>query len=285
MNDDQHTRVDNAIGEEMDIEHKSGNTYRVKDKYDVDPVNKTCECPDHEYRGYICKHLHRVNIELFLENIEQPDDGNEVTRPNPLEPLYERVPDSLQAMEQWVCWVNQRDDNPDHEKDWTKVPIDVTSGGYASSTDSDTWTTFEEARHYDADAETERTDGIGICVSEDDDLIGIDIDDCRDPDSGELVAGVADLIEKIGSYTEVSPSGTGLRVFVRGEWPVGSNQTDAIAGKGVELEVYEWGRYLTVTGYHVDGTPKDVTDDEDTIDLFAEIMDPSYGLEVEETDA
>jgi hypothetical protein len=279
MNSDQHTRAENAISDDMEIEHLGDDEYRVKD-YDVNPVEGTCSCPDHEYRGYQCKHILRTALEIQWGNIPEPGTEERATRPNPLQPLYDRVPDTLTAMNHWVCWANQRDSDPSHEKDWTKVPIDVNDGGFASSTDPDTWTTFEEARHYDED-DTERTDGVGFVVSEDDPIIGIDIDDCRDPDTGELVDGVKGIADRVGSYMEVSPSGTGLRIFVKGDWPIGENQSDRISGGGVSLEVYEWGRYLTVTGYHIDGTPPDITDDQDTIDHFAEIIDPSYGLEAE----
>lgn len=276
MNEDQYNRAKNSISEEMEIEHLGDGEYEVKGKYVVNPIENTCECPDHEYRGYTCKHLLRLALEIQWENVPAPGSEKKATRPNPLQPLYERVPDTLTSMDHWVCWVNQRDSNPDHEKDWTKVPIDVNDGGFASSTDSDTWTTFEEAKHYDGHDTSDRTDGVGFVVSEDDPIIGIDIDDCRDPDSGELHEGIADIVDSIDSYMEVSPSGTGLRIFVKGDWPLGENQSDLIAGEGVSLEVYEWGRYLTVTGYHIDGTPTDVTESQSTIDFFASIIDPGY---------
>lgn len=271
MNEDQFNRAKSAITEEMEVEHIDGSEYRVKDKYVVDVHARTCECPDNQYRDNVCKHLSRTQLEILWQTVPEPGDSS-VDVPDPLTPIYDNVPAELTAMEQWVCWDYQRDDVDSHAKDWTKVPISV-HGGFGSSTDSDTWTDFDEAVDYDADT-YDSTDGIGIVVSKNDDLIGIDIDDCRDPDSGEVVDEVQDLIDQTGSYTEVSPSGTGLRTFVFAEdgWPVGANQTDEIGGDGVELEVYEWGRYLTVTGYHVEGTPESVTDDDDTVELFADVM-------------
>lgn len=275
MNNDQQKRAQTAAKEDMDIEHLGGNEYQVKGKYLVNPVKNTCECPDHDYRGYTCKHILRTALEIQLRNLPQPGGSDEVTKPNVLKPQYDNVPRVLKDLDQWVCWAMKRDEKESHEKDWTKVPVDANNGKFASSTDSETWTTFGQARKVDTD-EHISTDGIGFVVHRDDALIGIDIDDCRDPETGELVEGVDDLISSIGSYTEISPSGTGLRVFVFGEWPIDKNQSDLIAGDGTSVEVYEWGRYLTVTGYHVEGTPTDIEWSDDTIDLFARIMDTTY---------
>ena len=276
MNENQQSRADTAVDENMDVEHLDGNKYEVKGKYEVDPIEKTCECPDWDYRVDHCKHLVAVYLEWQMENVTPPQSGGNdgLTRPQPLVPIYDRVPEYLTSRPQWVCWEYQNVSDEGGEKDWTKVPIDANSGGFGSSTDEETWTDFAAARDYD-EADTDRTDGVGFCVNEDDDLIGIDIDDCRDRETGEIDEPIQDVVEKVGSYCEVSPSGTGLRIFVRGEWPLESNQTDLIAGDA-ELEVYEWGRYLTVTGYHVDDTPTEVTDDTDTIDQFASIMEPGY---------
>lgn len=279
MNSDQQTRIAAAVNEEMTIDHLGGSTYEVKGKYEVDTENKTCDCPDHQYRNYVCKHILRTTLEITWGNVPAPESEETTTRPNPLVPMYENVPQYLVDRDHWVCWVNQRDSDPDHAKDWTKVPLDVNTGGFGSSTNPETWTDFESAVEYDSTTR-ERTSGIGFVVSESDDIIGIDIDDCRDPDSGEVLDEVADIFEHVGSYAEVSPSGTGLRIFVRGKWPEGiGNQTDLIAGDGVTLEVYEWGRYLTVTGYHLDGTPTDVVPDTHTIEFFAGIVDPTYEVD------
>src|SRR5690606_37395450 len=103
----------------------------------------------------------------------------------------------------------------------TKVPFQV-NGILASSTDPRTWTTFSGAikalklsRGGD-----DAYDGIGYVFSADDGLIGIDLDDCVDPETRKIAAWAKEIIELVGpTYAEVSPSGTGVKLWVRGELP------------------------------------------------------------------
>ena len=283
MKPEQLTRATNAVNEDMEVSYdEKEDAYLVKRKYVVDLDEMSCDCPDHEYRSQVCKHLIRVQLEVLHGNV--PEQGTEETgdsptpRPMALTPVYDNVPDALVSEEQWVCWAYKRDSEPTHAKDWTKVPINVKTGGFGSSTKSSTWVTFDDARHLDAHDTSKRTDGVGFVVSDEDAFVGIDIDNCRDADTGEIDEPVFDLLRDVNSYTEVSPSGTGLRIFVKGSWPSGiGHQTDLIAGEDTELEVYETGRYLTVTGHHVSMTPNEVRECEETIELFAHIMDPGRG--------
>lgn len=173
-------------------------------------------------------------------------------RPAPLNVQIENVPDTLTDKDQWVCWRYEFDDDRD---EWTKIPVDV-SGGFASSTDPDTWVSFQEAADHHTDESTD-TDGIGFVATEGDMIVGGDLDDCRDPDSGELEDWAADVLEAVDTYAEVSPSGTGLRWFGVGRMPDGKTRS-GIEGAEGHFEMYQEGRYLTVTGHHADLTPSDV---------------------------
>lgn len=148
----------------------------------------------------------------------------------------EPLPDTLVEMSQWVCWREQ-----DRDGDHTKVPIDPSTGRYASTTDPETWGSFEDAVAY---AETGDAAGIGFVFTDDDPVVGVDLDDCRDPDSGEADPWAAEIIEQLDSYTEVSPSGTGFHVLVRGELPAGRNRHG-------DIECYDTARFFTVTGDRV----------------------------------
>jgi putative DNA primase/helicase len=140
------------------------------------------------------------------------------------------IPAELKGLQQWVLWRYEW-----HEGKWTKIPFTAT-GQPASSTDPATWTSFEEAlTAYHAGG----FDGIGLALQEENDLVGADLDHCRDPDTGDIDAWALEIIHHLQSYTEITPSGTGLRPFTKGKLPPGGRK------KG-NIEMYVSGRYLTV---------------------------------------
>ena len=148
-------------------------------------------------------------------------------------------PETLREREQWVCWREEtRDGKP------TKVPVTPGTGGFASSTDPETWDAFETALEY---TETEHADGVGFVFTDDDPIVGVDLDDCRDPETGDVDDAAQDIIKRLDSYTEVSPSGTGYHVLITGELPEGRNRRGSV-------ELYDTARFFTVTGDHVDET-------------------------------
>ena len=192
-------------------------------------------------------------------------------RPDPLGVNPDAVPDTLTEREAWVCWQYSFDTDRD---EWTKVPVDVNTGGYARSTDPETWTTFDAAVAYHERRDRD-TDGIGFVVHDGDTVLGLDLDDCRDPDTGDREAWADDVLDDAQTYAEISPSETGLRGFGLGFVPDGGNRGDIEDGAG-HLEMYDSGRYLTVTGQRVDGSPDEVRQVNDEIaDIHAEhIADP-----------
>lgn len=173
-------------------------------------------------------------------------------RPEPLSVDPENIPETLVEKGQWVCWRYKFSSDRD---EWTKIPIDV-SGGFASSTDPDTWSSFSRALDTHEN-NRENTDGIGFVVSENGTVTGVDLDDCRDPETGDLDEWAAETVEDLPTYAEVSPSGTGLRLFGLGFIPDGGTRADVEGAEG-HLEMYETGRYLTVTGQQLDDSPGDV---------------------------
>ena len=77
------------------------------------------------------------------------------------------------------------------------------------------------------------------------------MDDCRDPESGTLEEWARDIVKRLDSYAEVSPSGTGVHVIAEGELPDGRSRSG-------DVEMYEMSRFFTVTGEHLDQTPTEV---------------------------
>jgi putative DNA primase/helicase len=167
-----------------------------------------------------------------------------------------------------VCWRYKFDTDRD---EWTKVPVDANTGDFAKSTAPDTWVSFATALAFHERADTD-TDGVGVVVHDGDTVLGLDLDDVRDPDTGDLEAWADGVLDAVPTYAEVSPSGTGLRLFGLGFVPDGGNRGDVDAGAG-HLEMYDSGRYLTVTGQRVDGSSDDVRQVNDEIgDVHAEYI-------------
>ena len=104
----------------------------------------------------------------------------------------------LIKLDQWVCWDSTTG---------RKLPISVRGGG-ASSTNPKTWSSYVKASEC---AEINGFDGVGFVFSEDDHFCGVDIDDCII--DGELTEEAQALVDRLGSYTEISPSGTGVKIF------------------------------------------------------------------------
>src|SRR5215217_3600027 len=150
---------------------------------------------------------------------------------------------NMRDLRQWVCWrLEERNGKP------TKVPYSPLTGKKADSTDPETWADYKEA----ASAYKEHGyDGIGFVFTKKDDLCGVDLDHCIDQETGEVEPWAKEIIEELDSYTEVSPSGTGIHVLLRGKLPEGRNR------KG-RFEAYDQGRYFTVTGKHLVDTPQTI---------------------------
>jgi primase-polymerase (primpol)-like protein len=146
------------------------------------------------------------------------------------DPTPRTVPAELRKLRQWVGWEYARG---------KKRPLDPATGEGASTTDSETWGTFSEA-----DARFER---VGFVFTEDDPYCGIDLDDCLDPRTGEVCPAAWDVVVALDSYTEVSPSGKGLKVWVRATKP-GCRCSTRDTPWGGKIEVYDRGRFFAVTG-------------------------------------
>jgi hypothetical protein len=170
----------------------------------------------------------------------------------------ENIPEKLKRIEQWVNW---RGEWSESKEKLNKVPKQH-NGNAASSTDENTWTTFGVALA----AALERTRfGIGLAGLERTPLTGIDLDKCIDPGTGEIHPAALKIVEDFDSYTEVTPTGTGLRIWVEAEKvPTWS----ANKGGEIDIEVYSRGRFFTVTGRHLEGTPRTIDRRQAELDAF-----------------
>jgi putative DNA primase/helicase len=136
-----------------------------------------------------------------------------------------------------VTWKLETDPKGGKDK---KVLYNVKTGRRASSTNPADWATFEEVM------KATGFGNAGFVFTADDPYCGIDLDSCRDAVTGEIEPWALKIIKRFDSYTEVSPSGTGLHILIKGQLPKGGNR------KG-KIEIYNQGRFFTVTGNRLEG--------------------------------
>lgn len=177
----------------------------------------------------------------------------------------DRIPAELRAIAQWLLWKTKK-----------KIPHQV-NGELASVDSPETWNTFESV--------LERFnqggyDGIGFVFTADDPYCGIDLDGCRNRETGAWSPWAREIIQRFSSYTELSPSGTGAKIFVRGcsPWPTGRNiklhSEVIVCEKKPGIEVYDKGRYFAVTGQPLAGTAPEIVNGDDALAWLAEQHKP-----------
>ena len=163
---------------------------------------------------------------------------------------YERLPAALANYPYWCLWrYEQRGDN------WTKPPFSAHGGNAAS----DRPNTFDKLTRVLAvlKRRPDRYSGIGIGVFGD--LVAVDIDDCVSEDGGFNEVAEA-VVEKLDSYSELSPSGCGLRIIVTCPGFTYDKAKYYVNRKGV-MEFYSAGmtkKYVSITGNSFDEPPKPV---------------------------
>ena len=167
----------------------------------------------------------------------------------------------IRDLRQWVCWRSE-----EHDGKRTKVPYSPSTGARARCDDPATWGTLTEARKT---ARERGYDGIGFVFTASDPFCGVDIDVCLDPETGEAESWAMKIVEQLDSYTEISPSGTGLHVIVRAELPEGRRRNGRV-------EMYDRGRFFTITGRRLPGTSHLVEERQEQIGTLHACLFPPH---------
>lgn len=161
---------------------------------------------------------------------------------------FNNIPDEIKKMDNWVLWkLENRKDKK------AKIPYTI-YGKMASSTNAETWTTFDKAMEI-YNHRGGYYSGIGFMFSGSG-IVGVDIDHCiEDGKFSELAQYVMDYLS---SYTEKSQSGEGIHVLAKGTIPKALKQ---------DIEMYSSGRYFALTGDKISG---------DTIEIRQEQLEVLY---------
>ena len=167
--------------------------------------------------------------------------------------MYENLPQELKVISNWVGWKFEVRDGTK-----TKIPYDIQTGRKAHADDPKTWTTFERASlAVDNILGDSGYSGLGFELGNTN-LAGIDFDNAVDH-KGVIDPYILAIIGVLGNpYTERSPSGKGLHVFVDCDsLPAGKRK---LSKNHDGVEIYrpgptfeEGGRYFTCTGERVLG--------------------------------
>lgn len=176
--------------------------------------------------------------------------------------LIDQIPDELKQTSRWVVWKwVTRDGKP------TKPPFNPATGKPGDATDPALWMDFETALTF-----LPRYEGLGYAVTADSPYTGVDLDHSVD-ETGLIDPSAEAVVRRLDSYTEGTPSGRGLRVWVRGKLPPGRRR------KG-NVEMYDAGRYFTITGARIAGVKSTIENREKVLaDLHAEMFPPSVQSE------
>jgi hypothetical protein len=166
--------------------------------------------------------------------------------------------------------------NPDPERPWKKdkIPVNARTGGNASVNDPASWASYEVAlaAFKAGQVKGRPVHGIGYVFWKGDKhdrrrlpadpFVGIDLDDCIDPD-GENIPDVwaHTIITDAASYTEISPSGHGVKIIVQGKLPGPGGPSPV----NKRIEVYDRGRFFALTGDLFTGSPATIEDRSDRI--------------------
>ena len=163
------------------------------------------------------------------------------------------IPPELSDLDQWVVWSYE-------VREWenglfgpVKIPYQTKNPNRkASRTISSDWSDLETAL-WCVENNWSSVDGIGFVFSREDGLSGVDFDNCRNPETEYVREEYQFWIDKLEGYAEISPSGTGIKVWVKGTIAEQYFKAEESTGfrilkfAGGEIEVYRRGQYFTVT--------------------------------------
>ncbi len=164
-------------------------------------------------------------------------------------PMLDHVPQELKDSAQWVCFKFTSEPDPVTRKQ-NKCPINPRTGHNAKSNDPQTWTTFDVAL---AAIQRYKLDGVGFVFTGADPFVGVDLDGCLDH-TGAVAPWALAIISSLNTYTEISPSGRGVKMWTRGT--ISSNAKLKHGG----IELYSRTQMFCVTGQHLPGTPTTINE-------------------------
>jgi len=193
---------------------------------------------------------------------------------------FDSIPEEIKKYPNWILWKLEEKKNKDGKVDIdpetgkpkkTKIPYQV-NGKWAKSNDSKTWSTLENVKQTFLKSNGKYS-GIGFVFEEKLGIKGIDFDHVHNPETGEFDTEALEEILSFGSYAELSQSRTGVHVIIKGNLPeyitdAGRQGRRKELDNGTGREIYQGPQYFTFTGWNIEGTPKEITENQESINRF-----------------
>jgi hypothetical protein len=188
-------------------------------------------------------------------------------KPPPVRINAKGIPQALKDTARFVLWKWERRKGKDR---WAKVPWDAQFFRHAKSDDPSSWGTLDRVRQTWS-TNREHYDGLGFMFAAGDGFVGIDLDSCIDLESGKLKPWAERIVAEFATYAEVSPTETGLKLWVKATKP-GDDWCKEPYADG-EVEMYDRLRYFTVTGHHWPGAPETIEERQEQVNaLYQEVL-------------
>jgi AAA domain len=173
------------------------------------------------------------------------------TRPALLPVNFKHIPEGLREHPNWIGWKAVWDDA---KHKWIKQPR-FTAGAFGLLPINRQLGIDFKTAHANLAKAGDNLTGIGYLMNRPHGLVIFDLDHCVE--SGKVADWARALLQTLGSYAELSPSGTGIRVVVKGDLADGDFSNHEV---GIEGYCGSAGRFLTITGQHLKDTPYDVNE-------------------------
>ncbi len=175
----------------------------------------------------------------------------------PVEP--DGIPGELKVHTQFLNW-----DWEFRGDKWTKPPLRVTGNGYAKSNDPTTWGPFAAAF---AAYQQRDLAGVGFALSPDDDFFFIDLDHCRNPETGAIAEWARPILRLFRhTYQEISPTGTGIKIIGYGRLSGCRHVKHMASSPGAKIELFDRDKYTTLTGHRCQGASPILSDCQAALD-------------------
>lgn len=169
------------------------------------------------------------------------------------------IPEELKSVPQWLVWKAVPSKSRPGKID--KIPYQV-NGKHASTTNPETWTTFDVAVNA---LQSGNYQGVGFVFTKETPYSGVDIDSCIK--DGVIDLSAKELLVELNSYTEISPSGTGFHIIVKGKKP-----GNRARKRTSNVEIYSTSRFFTVTGNKLENTPATIEERQEVLNKIYEKM-------------